>query len=198
MKLASIAAGALALTLGTAQAAVTVGSTHVGNNLGNGQQAQDTLPNVIVVVVTNANGLNPAPVPPTNRLAKLDNCDSAGNNCNTLVDDAVMASLFTMDDANDEVTFDLTGTGFQLEFFSVKGGNGFSVYALDNPVVQGTFAWDTNDLFVGNGNNPALSHISFFGSRLDDIENPVPVPAAALLFPAGLAGLGLARRRRQK
>ena len=104
---------------------------------------------------------------------------------------AVSAGLFSLvmdDDFEGTVNFDLTGTGFGLEYVALKAGNEFALFYWDmNPLV-GMFSFD-----VGTYIDAGLSHISFYGG---DAPSEVPLPAAAWLMIAGLGGLGFAGRRK--
>lgn len=84
--------------------------------------------------------------------------------------------------------------GVDLGYYAVKAGNQFVLYEFTG-TGTGPFNWSTADLKVGNGQQPGLSHIVFFGS----VGNAVPEPAtwAMMLLGIGMIGSG-ARRRRQK
>lgn len=76
---------------------------------------------------------------------------------------------------------------------SFKHGNGFSVYFFENAlaVTSGTFS------LPGSGRKNkvfALSHASLF---ITTKVTSIPLPAASLLFGAGLFGYGLMRRRQK-
>jgi hypothetical protein len=83
-------------------------------------------------------------------------------------------------------TFDLSGSGFVLEYFAVKYGNQFTLYEYLG--TDGTGSW------VTNGKND-MSHIAFFGSPGTAV--PEPATWAMMLLGFGAAGTALRRSRRK-
>lgn len=126
-------------------------------------------------------------------LAKI-NCDDDA--CSNLDKEskAISSDFFTITSVlsggeakSGTFTFE-AGSGFLLKYLVVKAGPNFALYELATAASSGTFDWNTMDL-----QNKGLSHLSFYGIEGGD---PVPVPAAIWLMGAGLAGLGLARRKK--
>ena len=86
-------------------------------------------------------------------------------------------------------TFDLSGSGFALEYFAVKYGNQFTLYQYLG--TGGTGSW------VTNGKN-GVSHIAFFGSPSPPPPGvPEPATWAMMLMGFGVAGTALRRSRRK-
>ena len=83
-------------------------------------------------------------------------------------------------------TFDLSGSGFVLEYYAVKYGNEFTLYEYLG--TDGTGSW------VTNGKN-GMSHIAFFGSPGTAV--PEPATWAMMLLGFGAAGTALRRSRRK-
>jgi hypothetical protein len=92
-------------------------------------------------------------------------------------------------------SFDATVPGLSLlpHYMVVKGGNGWMLFDLQG-ALSGT--WSTLGLVNGGGQQPGLSHLSFYNTGRPEMP-PVPLPAAAWLMLAGIGGLGLAAGRRK-
>jgi hypothetical protein len=77
--------------------------------------------------------------------------------------------------------------------FVLKGAQSNVAYLLDTTAQSGT--WTNLDLFTPNGrNNAGLSNMTLYGTAT---PAPVPLPAAAWLLIAGMAGLGAVARKRR-
>jgi hypothetical protein len=83
-------------------------------------------------------------------------------------------------------TFDLSGSGFVLEYFAVKYGNQFTLYEYLG--TDGTGSWVTDG-------QHGVSHIAFFGSPGTAV--PEPATWAMMLLGFGAAGTALRRSRRK-
>lgn len=85
-------------------------------------------------------------------------------------------------------------TGYEIDYYAVKGGNGFALYWIDPTT---SVNWTTGDLCVGtNCRAPGLSHIVFFESLAQSIPS-VPEPATWAMMLVGAFGMGALLRRRQ-
>ena len=84
-------------------------------------------------------------------------------------------------------------SSFLVSYYAVKAGNQFQLYEITPSL---TFSWNTNDLLVGRGNHPALSHIIYVGNDATVIPT-VPEPATWAMMLVGFGGLGAVLRRRR-
>lgn len=133
------------------------------------------------------------------QLAKIDVCNPTTDqgclpNGQKPTDGAVNASAFTLvnSGAAGSVDFDLTGTGYGLEYVVLKASNSFALFYWDMDPLVGSFLWQIAGFITNNGGQvPDLSHITFYGG---EAVSDVPLPAAIWLMGAGLAGLGFSSR----
>jgi hypothetical protein len=76
-----------------------------------------------------------------------------------------------------------TGLEGVVILMAIKAGDHFALYMLKDPFVPNfEYGWSTEDLSVGAGEQPELSHMSLFGTE----STPVPEPASLLLLGIGL------------
>lgn len=105
----------------------------------------------------------------------------------------------TFDTAHKSGTW-INSLGFDVDYITIKAGNGFIVYDVKSNFyyTKGTPDswnwWSTEGLKNGGGNQPEVSHISFWSK----VVTPVPVPAAVWLLGTGLVGLVGVRRKQRK
>ena len=85
-----------------------------------------------------------------------------------------------------------------VTYLTVKAGPQFALYQLSPPASSGT--WTTAGGVVGTGNQPGLSHLSFWtveGDGEEPLEPPIPEPSTYALVGSGLILLAWRLRRRR-
>lgn len=114
---------------------------------------------------------------------------------------------FTPDDIKKafEGTFDILDNSIFVNFVVVKASTQFAIYTYQPGINFGT--WTTAGLVNNGGNQPTLSHLSFYigagggepgggGEEPGDGGGlPVPEPGALGLIGLGIAAVGLRRRK---
>jgi len=80
-----------------------------------------------------------------------------------------------------------------ISYLTVKAGPQFAVYQLSPPSSSGS--WTTAGLMVGRGNQPGLSHLSFWTAGGEEPQEPEPSTYA--LVGSGLIFLAWRLRRRR-
>lgn len=125
-------------------------------------------------------------------------------------DTVVGNSFFTVDGINStsgDIEFDAAsfnaafGPDFLSDYdiaVSFKAAKNFSVYYWQAPIGEETVQWTTDGTAqnVNNGNPKDLSHASVYYRKKSGPDNTIPEPATLGLLGLGLAGIGLAKRRK--
>lgn len=83
---------------------------------------------------------------------------------------------------------------FLVSFYAVKAGNQFQLYKVAAP--SSSFSWTTADLQVGSGQQPNVSHLTFWGSAGSTV--PEPATWAMMIMGFGLAGTSIRSARRAR
>jgi hypothetical protein len=105
------------------------------------------------------------------------------------------------DDDSATISWDLTGTGFELNWILLKDGNVqplghlYTLYGVTDDQVltsNGDQTVEFIDPDTGDPIDRGISHISFFGT-----PHEAPEPTTLLLLGTGLAGLGAFLRRKR-
>ncbi len=188
--LAGAGALAFAFTAVPASASITIGSpcTSVlqadGGCVFNGNDGPPSA-DATIMSVYNASGKAGAPIA-LNRILKYDVSQGESEFGGSVTLPGFGTITFAADGKSG--TWDLPG--FLIDFVSVKGGTQFKLTKLTTAGSSGT--WATTGLTVGRGDQPALSHIIFYGGG-----GVIPEPATWAMMIAGFGLVGGALRRRR-
>lgn len=82
-----------------------------------------------------------------------------------------------------------------VRFVTVKAANSFALFELSP--ASGTGAYSTMGILSNGGQQPTVSHLSFWSTVATDV-NEVPEPGAVVLLGSGVIGLLWLRKRKAK
>jgi hypothetical protein len=111
---------------------------------------------------------------------------------------SLLTGVEVSDKSFDPVNWGSTQEGYwyagssTVYYYSVKAGPQYAVRSYTGIGGSSLGCWTTEPLLVGSGQQPGISHISFFGTQ------GVPEPATLLLLGSGLVGLAMFGRKRFK
>jgi hypothetical protein len=86
------------------------------------------------------------------------------------------------------------------KYMVLKAGTNYLLYDVSALTIGVAHLWDTVGLLVGSGQQPALSHITFYdGTGRGGGSDPTPLPAAAwFMLTALLGGAGYSKWRKHR
>lgn len=96
---------------------------------------------------------------------------------------------YWLEDAGKQILWRLGDNATQFDYLTIKGANSYVLWDIRNNEFAGRYS--TEGLFGKGGQQPGISHVVFWKA------DPVPAPAALLLFGLGAGAIALGHRRRK-